>query len=168
MIAEFPPNGDARHLFLKLEDQPARELGQPASLARPTILLCHEDLTLLQLFTEIFDDASYHVLAQQDGDPVYPLIKSAKPDLVVLDLRMRGVRAGQVVNAVRADAATASIPVLVCVTTRGEIDAGWVQESGCELLLMPFDIDNLLETAQRLTRQPSPIARTAFPHPAMA
>jgi hypothetical protein len=52
VIAEFPLNVDTRHSFLKLEDQPARELGRTASLAQPTILLWHKDSSLLQLVAE--------------------------------------------------------------------------------------------------------------------
>ena len=169
-MTDFPLSGGHGRSDLKLEDRPPRGPGRPDRPAEATIVACNEEASLLRLFAEIFADEAYDVMACPDGDQVVQMVRVARPALAILDLRMGGVSARQVVDAMRADVATASIPVLVCTTDPAESDApaAWMRESGCELLRMPFHIDHLLETAGRLTGQHRPIASPIVTQPALA
>ena len=169
-MTDFPLSGGHGRSCLKLGEQPPREPRRPDSPAEATIVACNEEASLLRLFAEIFEDEAYDVMACPDGDQVVQMVRVARPALAILDLRMGRVSARQVVDAMRADAATASIPVLVCTTDPSESDAAtvWVGESGCELLRMPFHIDHLLEAARRLTGQHRLVARPTVMQPALA
>jgi hypothetical protein len=57
------------------------------------------------------------------------------------------------VNTVKLDPSTAPVPVLVCTGAVQELRERepWLREQGCEVLLTPFDIEELLEKVERLT-----------------
>jgi CheY-like chemotaxis protein len=170
VMTDFRLSGGRGRSYLNLEDRPPRFPRRPDRPAEATIVACNEEASLLRLFAEIFEDEAYDLTPCRDGGHVLELVRAARPALAILDLRMGAVSARQVVDALRADAATASIPVLVCTTDPSQSDAAgaWMRESGCELLRMPFHIDHLLETAGRLTGQHRPMASPIVTQPALA
>ena len=151
-MLDIPLTRDTRRPVFKLEDQPPRERPRPDSPAGATIVCCHADPPLLELFGEIFADEPYNVRTCRHPDQFQELLRAAKPGLAILDLQLGGVGAQQVMAGMRAEAATASIPVLMCTTDPPEMHAppGWVREAGCEMLPLPFDLDHLLDQVNRL------------------
>jgi CheY-like chemotaxis protein len=124
-----------------------------------TIIVVNDDRSILEMMQEILEDESYRadesyrVMLSNDSDQACRLIKETLPDLAILDVRMPGSRDWQVLDAIKRDLATASVPVLVCSASVWEMQAAEVRlrTQGCDLLYMPFDIDLLLEKVSRLT-----------------
>jgi CheY-like chemotaxis protein len=124
-----------------------------------TIIVVNDDRSILEMMQEILEDESYRadesyrVMLSNDSDQACRLIKETLPDLAILDVRMPGSRHWQVLDAIKRDLATASVPVLVCSASVWEMQAAEVRlrTQGCDLLYMPFDIDRLLEKVSRLT-----------------
>ncbi len=77
---------------------------------------------------------------------------SAHPDLVISDVRMPGQDAFAVLDLLREDERTATIPVLLCTGAVQEVEghAQRLKRDGVEVLLKPFDIDELLSRVSRL------------------
>ncbi len=79
-----------------------------------------------------------------------------RPDLVIADVRMPGLAAFAVLDMLAADAKTRDIPVLLCTGAIQEVDeaAERLRRAGIEVLIKPFDIDDLLQLVAR--RLPPP------------
>jgi CheY-like chemotaxis protein len=124
-----------------------------------TIIVANDDRSILEMMQQILEDESYgadesyRVMVSNDSDQACRLIKETLPDLAILDVRMPGSRHWQVLDAIKRDLATASVPVLVCSASVWEMQTAEVRlrTQGCDLLYMPFDIDLLLEKVSRLT-----------------
>ncbi len=78
-----------------------------------TVLVVDDDPKAVQLISAYLDSARYSVLSAFGGREGIEVARRQHPDLIVLDLMMPEVNGFDVVEALKRDAATASIPVIV-------------------------------------------------------
>ena len=118
-----------------------------------TVVVVNDDRSVLEMLRDVLEAEGYRVVVSEDADRGYRLIREVSPDLAILDVRMAGTPDWHVVDRITADRATASVPVLVCSGSVLELrDAGArLRALDCELVTMPFDLDDLLERVRRLT-----------------
>ena len=79
----------------------------------PTILVVEDSMLLRVANASILTRAGYTVIAAEDGEEALHLVRQHRPDLVILDLMMPKLGGEQVLEALRKDATTKSIPVIV-------------------------------------------------------
>ena len=92
--------------------------------------------------------AGYDVIEAADGYQALEQAKSGKPDLIFLDVLMPGMSGWEVLSALRADEATAGIPVVMLTALNSEDDQirGW--EGGVvDYLTKPFNPLSLADWA---------------------
>jgi signal transduction histidine kinase/CheY-like chemotaxis protein len=77
------------------------------------VLVVDDERTNRDLLVEVLEPAGFTVVAAAGGQEGIQLAKSERPDVVLLDLMMPDVTGFDVVEALRADAATAKIPIMV-------------------------------------------------------
>ena len=77
----------------------------------PLILAVDDEASNLQLLRQILQD-DYRLLFAKDGARALELAHQEAPDLVLLDVMMPGMTGYQVCHQLKADAATAAIPVI--------------------------------------------------------
>ncbi len=82
---------------------------QPHNL--PLILAVDDEASNLQLLRQILQD-HYRLLFAKDGARALELARLERPDLVLLDVMMPGMSGYEVCAALKAEPATASIPVI--------------------------------------------------------
>jgi len=85
---------------------------------QPLILAVDDEASNLQLLRQILQD-QYRLLFAKDGARALELARQEKPDLILLDVMMPGMTGYETCRALKADAATAGIPV-VFVTALSE------------------------------------------------
>ena len=78
---------------------------------RPRLLLVDDEPTNLQVLRHILQ-ADYRLLFATDGERALQVAREQRPDLVLLDIMMPHMDGYAVCCALKADAATASIPVI--------------------------------------------------------
>lgn len=78
---------------------------------RPRLLLVDDEPTNLQVLRHILQ-ADYRLLFATDGARALQVAREQRPDLVLLDIMMPHMDGYAVCRALKADAATASIPVI--------------------------------------------------------
>lgn len=78
---------------------------------RPLILVVDDEASNLQLLRQILQD-DYRLLFAKDGARALELARQERPDLVLLDVMMPEMCGYEVCAALKANAATAAIPVL--------------------------------------------------------
>ena len=83
----------------------------PAHDQRPRLLLVDDEPTNLQVLRHILQ-ADYRLLFATDGERALQVAREQRPDLVLLDIMMPHMDGYAVCRALKADAATASTPVI--------------------------------------------------------
>ena len=92
----------------------------------------------------------YEVAEAVDGESGLAAVREHKPDLILLDVMMPGLDGWQVLDALKADATTATIPV-VMLTARVQREdeiRGW-SSGAADYLAKPFNPSTLTEVVRR-------------------
>jgi len=116
------------------------------------ILVVEDDLAILRGLKDNLEFESYEVLAAEDGERGYGLLKEKKPDLVILDLMLPGMSGGELCRKARGEGITTPILML---TARGEekdrvagLDLG-----ADDYVTKPFSVPELLARVRALIRR---------------
>ena len=92
-------------------------------MPRPaTVLLVDDEPDVLRLTSVRIQQGGHEVLTAGDGLAALAAAKSQHPDVIVLDVMMPGMDGRQTLKALKADAATADIPVIMLTSMSGERD----------------------------------------------
>ena len=78
-----------------------------------TVLVADDDEDILQLVSFRLERAGYTVVTAADGQQALAAARQHQPDLAVLDVMMPGLNGYEVTRQLRADPATAAIPVIL-------------------------------------------------------
>jgi CheY-like chemotaxis protein len=79
----------------------------------PTIVIIEDDRPSLALLTAYLTGVSIRVVTARDGQSGLDAVRRDQPSAVLLDIRMPGMDGWQVLQTLKEDPATASIPVVV-------------------------------------------------------
>ena len=109
------------------------------------ILLVDDSATALMWERLILQSEPYALLTATDGDQAVETAKRELPDLILMDVVMPRMNGFEACEALRANPATRSVPIIM-VTTRSEaksVEAGYL--SGCtDYITKPIDRLELL------------------------
>jgi len=86
---------------------------------RKKVLLVDDSNTVLMMEKMILSKGPFDVVTARDGAEAVVKAKSEQPDIILLDIVMPNLDGLSACAAIRGDASTAHIPI-VMVTTRGE------------------------------------------------
>ncbi len=98
--------------------------------AEPLVLLVEDSFAIRDAFTILLEESGYRVLPAADGPEALELAAGDRPDLVLLDMGLPGMDGLEVVRRLKADPATAKVPVLAITgrddarSRRDALDAG--------------------------------------------
>ena len=86
---------------------------------KQTILVVDDEADLVELIGLNLERNGYDVVVARDGPGALDRARKHRPDLVVLDLMLPGLDGTEVARRLRADAATAHVPIIM-LTAKGE------------------------------------------------
>jgi twitching motility two-component system response regulator PilH len=110
-----------------------------------TILIVDDSPSQIAHFTKILEKAGYEHLIAEDGASGVALAKSAKPDLVLMDVVMPELNGFQATRKLTQDPETKDIPVIMVTTKDQETDRVWGQRQGAKgFMVKPVEEDELL------------------------
>ena len=99
-------------------------------MAIKKVLVVDDTNTDLKKLETIIAEAGYSVITASSGKDALEKAKSMHPDAVFLDVIMPDMNGFQVCRAIKTDAATKDIPVVI-VSSKGEkTDKVWGEEQG--------------------------------------
>ena len=106
----------------------------------------------VRLLEAVLTTKGYEVVPTSSGEEALGEIASGRPDLVLLDIVMPGMDGYEVCRRLRADPATALLPV-VMITASGEQEKVKAIEAGADdFIPKPFDHAELIARIRSLLR----------------
>ena len=119
--------------------------------APKTILTVDDSRTMRDMLLMTLVDAGYEVVQAEDGEDGLAKLGDRRPDAIITDINMPRLDGFGFIEAVRADPANSSLPILV-LTTESEMDrkeraraagaTGWI--------VKPFNPTKLLDALRRV------------------
>ncbi len=103
------------------------------------VLICDDEPYIRESVSYVARGEGYDVLTAEDGEEALRLAREERPDLIFLDLMMPRLNGFQVCQALKKDAATRNIHVIILTARGQEIDRETGKEVGAaEYLTKPF------------------------------
>jgi two-component system alkaline phosphatase synthesis response regulator PhoP len=120
----------------------------------PGILIVEDDADIAALIAHYLGKSSYSSETISDGGRAVARARETPPDLIILDLMLPGLNGLEVCRALRADARTATTPIIM-LTARGEeserilgLDVG-----ADDYVVKPFSPNELMARVRALLRR---------------
>jgi DNA-binding response OmpR family regulator len=116
-----------------------------------TVLVVDDDPVILRLLEVNFEMEGFVVLVATDGAEALEMAKARRPHVVVSDVMMPKMNGLQLVSGMKADPATASIPVLLLSAKAQADDVRAGLAAGADdYLTKPFEPNELVERVIKL------------------
>jgi len=115
------------------------------------VLIVDDEPNIVELVRITLEDNRVRVTHAGDGLGALALAQMAVPDLILLDLLMPRLPGIEVLRALKADAATKGIPVLVLSNSSREQDVAEVMELGAVDYWVKANL-SLKELSERVVR----------------
>jgi CheY-like chemotaxis protein len=129
----------------------------------PLIAVVDDDRAVVQLVTAFLEAQDYRTVSCLQAAEAIALIQSVHPDLVLLDIQMEQWDAGlKLLAALRHDAATRSLPVIVCSANLPLLrqQEQRILSLGAEMLEKPYTFDALLAKVDTVFGRPPRLTLT--------
>lgn len=118
------------------------------------ILIADDDAILTEMLRFRLESARHDVIAAADGVAALDCVTSGQVDLIVLDSMMPMVAGPEVLARLKADPATAEIPVVMLTARSGEGDVvAGLKAGASEYLTKPFIPQELMVRIEKLLLQ---------------
>ena len=114
----------------------------PVAAGARTVLIVDDDARSRDLLTRMLEKAGFRVLAALDGHAGIALARAERPAVITLDVMMPGMDGWEVLAALKGDAATAEIPVIM-VSVLDERQMGFALGAS-DYVTKPVDRQRLL------------------------
>ena len=125
-------------------------------MAGETLLVVDDDPVIQKLLQVNFEMEGYQVVLAGDGLQALEKAAEVRPDLIVMDVMMPRMDGLEAAGRLKADSATASIPVIILSAKAQDADVKAGRASGAdEYMTKPFDPLELLERVAALLEQRS-------------
>ncbi len=109
------------------------------------ILVVDDESDIVDLVSSSLQREGYRVVPAYTGEEALELVKTAKPDLMVLDLMLPDVQGLEVCRLVRANPQYANMPILILSAKGGEVDRILGLEMGADdYITKPFSVRELV------------------------
>lgn len=119
-----------------------------------TILLVEDDTIIQELVKFNLEREGYEVLIADNGRTGLDMVKKIKPDLLLLDLMLPELDGYQICKILRADEATADLPVIILSARGEEVDKVIGLELGADdYVTKPFSTRELLARIRARLRE---------------
>lgn len=116
-----------------------------------TVLIVDDSPTETHVLKKMLETGGYATLTAADGDEGIGMVKSHRPDVVLMDVVMPGLNGYQATRMLTRDPETADIPVIIVTTKAQETDVTWGLRQGARhYLVKPVTAKELLAKVQEV------------------
>ena len=115
------------------------------------ILAVDDDEKALRIIEALLTPYGYEVITAHDGGEAITTMTSTKPDLVLMDVFMPQVDGYTALGAIKNDAATREVPVVMVTAADQELNKKLAEKLGAAgYITKPFKSPELLDAISRL------------------
>ena len=115
------------------------------------ILIVEDNDKSMKLARDILNAKGYRTLEAVTGEEGVKLAKEKLPDLVLMDIQLPGINGIEAFRQIRADAATARIPVVALTASVTPTDRSEITAAGFDAFIgKPISLKEFIETVKRL------------------
>jgi PAS domain S-box-containing protein len=130
------------------------------TVAAGQILVVDDAVIDIEILTELLTERGYGVHPAHDGEGAMAFVQSTLPDLILLDIQLPGMDGYEVCRRLKADARTASIPVIFISILEDAVEkVEGFQAGAVDYIAKPFQAAEVLARVrthlrlQKLTRR---------------
>lgn len=121
-------------------------------MAKTTVLIVDDDPTIIAVLRATLEDEGYNVLSAVNGGAL-PAALQGQPQVILLDIMMPGMDGVEVSRRLRADPATADIPIVAMSATKNLVAVAGRMAID-DHLPKPFDLDRVCDIVERWAGTP--------------
>jgi len=123
-------------------------------MAQKKILVVDDEKDIVELISYNLEQEGFAVIKAYDGQMAWERVKTAKLDLVVLDLMIPGIHGLEVCKLIRRDAATETLPIIMLTAKSDQVDKILGLELGADdYVTKPFNIRELIARIRAVLRR---------------
>ena len=123
-----------------------------------TILLVEDESDIRELVQFHLEKESFRFIAAQNGEQVLPLLRTVKPDLILLDLMLPGMDGAEVCRQLQANPESRDIPIIMLTAKNSEGDViGGLELGAADYMTKPFSPRVLVARIHAVLRRPDPL-----------
>jgi phosphate regulon transcriptional regulator PhoB len=125
--------------------------------AKPTVLVVEDEKDIRELVRFHLEQEGYVVREADSGEAATAHLQSGTPDLVLLDIMLPGTDGLTLCRRLRAQAATASVPIIMLTAKAAEVDRVLGLEMGADdYVTKPFSPRELVARVKAVMRRAYP------------
>ena len=118
------------------------------------ILVVDDNAANLAMANRILGEEGMRVSCVKSGESAVKFLKFNRPNLILLDVHMPGMDGFETIAAIRADSATADIPVIfLTADDDGETEEKGLQAGAVDFVRKPFVPEILLQRVRNAVEQ---------------
>jgi DNA-binding response OmpR family regulator len=117
----------------------------PQKSQRHTLLLVDDDPEILTLLQARLRKEPFEIFTAAEGETALNIVRTEKPDLVVLDINLPGLSGLEICRTLKSDKSTREIPIIMLSARSDEIDRVLGLEFGADdYVTKPFNSQELI------------------------
>jgi DNA-binding response OmpR family regulator len=123
----------------------------PGGSGKRTVVIAEDDAPIAVLLRDaVNDEPGYQAIVEGDGRRVVETARSSEADLLILDIMMPGLSGFEVFDHIRADPASARMPVLFISAAVGHFAEDFLRRGITDVIAKPFDLSDFLDRVRAL------------------
>jgi Response regulators consisting of a CheY-like receiver domain and a winged-helix DNA-binding domain len=118
------------------------------------ILIVDDEKDIVELLSYNLEKEGFSTIKAYDGEAALGLVRSVKPDLMILDLMLPKMNGLDVCKAIRRNPETANLPIIMLTAKGEEIDKIIGLEIGADdYMTKPFSVKELIARVRSILRR---------------
>ena len=118
------------------------------------ILVVDDEKDIVDLITYNLEKEGFATIKAYDGESALELVKTQKPDLIILDLMLPGMRGLEVCKLIRKNPETETLPIIMLTAKGDQVDKILGLEMGADdYITKPFNVRELIARVRAVLRR---------------
>ena len=119
-------------------------------MSSPVVLVVEDNDLNMELITDVLSLAGFRILTAIYAEKALEIAAESHPDLILMDVQLPGMDGLEATKRLKADPATASIPVVAVTSLAMRGDREKIEEAGCAgYLTKPIDIKTFADEVKK-------------------
>jgi two-component system alkaline phosphatase synthesis response regulator PhoP len=126
------------------------------------ILIVDDEQDIVELVSYNLEKEGFKTVKAFDGEAALKMVKTQKPDLIILDLMLPKMNGLDVCRAIRGNPETASVPIIMLTAKGDEVDKIIGLEIGADdYITKPFSVKELIARVRSILRRLHDVEKNA-------